>query len=126
MIRSGQNKGFYKTDKKEEIEAYKKECLNKGRSVFAPVKKSNRILSSNAEQFSIENNLRVIRENLELKQSQVVEFMNNFDEHFDAPMLSKMENGFCMPTPFQLAKLAQFYCCDPGDLINSDLYSFSR
>lgn len=122
LIRSGQRKGFYKTDNKEEIEAFKKECLNKGRSVFAPVKKINRILSENAEQFSIENNLRVFREALELKQKQVVAYMQQYDEHFDAPMLSKMENGFCMPTPFQLAKLAQFYCCDPGDLINSDLY----
>lgn len=122
LIRSGQRKGFYKTDNKEEIEAFKKECLNKGRSVFAPVKKINRILSENAEQFSIENNLRVFREALELKQNQVVAYMQQYDEHFDAPMLSKMENGFCMPTPFQLAKLAQFYCVDPGDLINSDLY----
>lgn len=122
LIRSGQRKGFYKTDNKEEIEAFKKECLNKGRSVFAPVKKINRIMAENAAQFSIENNLRVIREELELKQSQVVEYMQNYDEHFDAPMLSKMENGFCMPTPFQLVKLAQYYCCDPADLINSDLY----
>lgn len=122
LIRSSKNKGFYKTDDKEAIEAYKKECLNKGRSVFAPVKKINRILSENTDQFSIENNLRVMREGLNLKQSQVCEYMQQYDAAFDVPMLSKMENGFCMPTPFQLSRLCQFYCCDPTDLINADLY----
>lgn len=122
LIRSGKSKGFYKTDDKAEIEAFKKECLNKGRSVFAPIKKINRILAENADQFSIENNLRVMREGLKLKQKQVCDYMQQYDEAFDAPMLSKMENGFCMPTPFQLALLSKFYCCEPADLINADLY----
>ncbi len=47
LIRSSKTKGFYKTDDKDEIAAYRKECLNKGRSVFAPVKKCNRILKGN-------------------------------------------------------------------------------
>ena len=38
------------------------------------------------------------------------------------PMLSKMENGVCMPTPYQLSKLSQLYDCEPTDLINADLY----
>lgn len=122
LIRSSKNKGFYKTDNIEEIKAYKKECLNKGLSVLAPIKKINRIFAQNTEQYSIENNLRVIREELKLKQLQVVEYMQQFDTGFDVPMLSKMENGVCMPTPFQLSKLSQFYCCEPADLINADLY----
>ena len=122
LIRSSRNKGFYKTDNKEEIERYKKECLNKGLSVLAPIKKINRIFAENTEQFSIENNLRVKREELKLKQTQVVSFMQGFDNGFDVPMLSKMENGFCMPTPYQLSKLSQLYDCEPTDLINADLY----
>lgn len=122
LIRSSRNKGFYKTDDKEVIEQYKKECLHKGLSVLAPIKKINRIFAENTEQFSIENNLRVIREELKLKQTQVCEHMQQFDTGFDVPMLSKMENGFCMPTPYQLSKLSQLYCCEPTDLINADLY----
>lgn len=122
LIRSGKGKGFYKTHDKDEIEAYKKECLHKGRSVFAPIKKINRVLSANTEQFSMANNLRVIREQLGIKQMKVCNYMERFDKNFDIPLLSKMENGICMPTPFQLAQLARFYCCEPNDLINADLY----
>lgn len=122
LIRSGKSKGFYKTDDKAEIEAFKRECLNKGRSVFAPVKKINRILTANANQYTITNNLRVIREERQLKQSTVCNFMQAFDEAFDVSMLSKMENGRCLPTPFQLAKLSEIYGCPPSDLVNADLY----
>ncbi len=123
LIRSGKCKGFYKTDDKDEIKAYKQECLNKGRSVFAPVRKINRILHANDTQFSLENNLRVIREERQLTQSTVVEYMRAFDEHFDTPMLSKMENGFCLPTPYQLARLSELYGCDPSSLIAVDLFA---
>jgi len=51
LIRSSKGKGFYKTDDEHEIEIYKRECLNKGRSVFAPVKKINRVLRDNAKGF---------------------------------------------------------------------------
>lgn len=122
LIRSGRNKGFYKTDDESEIKAYKQECLNKGRSVFAPVKKINRILNANTDQFSLKNNLRVIREDRHLKQSTVCEFMKVFDEHFNEPMLSKMENGVCLPTPFQLGKLSEIYGCQPTDLIETEFY----
>lgn len=122
LIRSGKSKGFYKTDDKNEIEAFKRECLNKGRSVFAPVKKINRILSANNNQYSMTNNLRVIREDRQLKQSTVCEFMRAFDDAFDVPMLSKMENGVCLPTPFQLVKLSEIYGCNPTDLVNADMY----
>mgnify|MGYP003292664100 CR=1 FL=1 len=46
LIRSSkQGGGFYKTNDIAELEQYKKECLNKGKSNFAPVKKINRILN---------------------------------------------------------------------------------
>lgn len=122
LIRSGKNKGFYKTDDQKEIEAYKRECLNKGKSIFAPVKKINRILSENNSQFSLVNNMRVIREERGLLQSQVVDFIRNYDESFDVPMLSKMENNFCLPTHYQRALLSQLYECEPTDLVNSELY----
>lgn len=122
LIRSGKCKGFYKTDDRAALEEFKRECLNKGRSVFAPVKKINRILSANDNQYSITNNLRVIREDRRLKQSTVCYFMKAFDDSFDVSILSKMENGRCLPTPFQLSKLCEFYGCEPSELINSDIF----
>lgn len=122
LIRSGKQKGFYRTDDKEEIELYKKECLNKGRSIFAPIKKINRILSANVNQVTFTNNLRLVRESLNLNQPTVCAIMKNYDTSFDVPMLSKMENGVCLPTPFQLIKLSEIYQCDPSQLVKTDLF----
>ena len=122
LIRSGSCKGFYKTDDDNEIRAYKRECLNKGRSVFAPVKKINRVLSENTMQYSLLNNLRVVRESKGIKQKDVCKRMRAFDRDFDKSLLSKMENGVCLPTYYQLSKLAQIYACTPSELI--DGYSY--
>lgn len=123
LIRSSAGKGFYKTDNADEIQAYKRECLNKGRSVFAPVKKINRVLNANAEQFSTTNNLRVIRESRGLKQADVCKRMKKYDRAFDKSLLSKMENGVCLPTAAQLLELARIYACEPFDLIPGELYT---
>lgn len=122
LIRSAKNKGFFKTTDKDEIEAYKKECLQKGRSVFAPIKKINRVMSNNAEQFNFENNLRTYREMTGLPQKAVCEYMQKFDEAVDPPLLSKFENGACLPTPFQLSKLAALYGVQAQELINGDFF----
>lgn len=44
LIRSSHGKGFYKTDNVIEIEKYKKECTNRARHTFAPLKKIRRVL----------------------------------------------------------------------------------
>lgn len=120
LIRSSKNGGgFYKTDDRDEMRAYRKECLNKGRSNFAPVKKINRILNSDAEalQGNIFNNLKAVRLAQGLKQTDVACKIYESDPHIDAAMLSKFENGVCIPTPYQLAKLAQIYGVQPRELI---------
>lgn len=122
LIRSGGCKGFYKTDDENEIQAYKRECLNKGRSVFAPIKKINRVLSADAGQLSLINNLRVIRESKGLKQNRVCAAMKQYDRAFDKSLLSKMENGVCLPTYYQLSKLAEIYAVEPTELLTADLY----
>lgn len=124
LIRSGKTKGFYKTDDKAEIAAYRKECLNKGRSVFAPVRKCNRILRTDTKQFEMFNNLRVVREGLGMRQVAVCRQMREIDKGFDVPLLSKMENGVCLPTFTQLAKLAEIYGVEPSELVRADLHAF--
>lgn len=121
LIRSASDKGFYRTDNHETIKAYRQECLNKGRSVFAPVKKINRVLNANTEQFQIENNLRVIRESRGLKQADVCRLIRQYDKAVDKAMLSKFENSVCLPTPFQLSKLAEIYGCEPSEIVNMDI-----
>ena len=119
LIRSARCRGFYRTDNRAEIEAYKRECLAKGRSVFAPVKKINRVLNENDEQFSLINNLRVIREKCGLTQNEVCEKVN--DIGLDKFLLSKMENNICLPTDYQLRRLAQIYGCTAHELIDRSI-----
>lgn len=119
LIRSGGNKGFYKTDDPQEIIKYKRECINKGRALFAPVKKINRVLNSSAGgQLNLINNLRFCRESLKLKQREVCEQVSKTIPFFDTTLLSRMENSLCLPTPQQLDILAKIYGCDASDLIN--------
>lgn len=122
LIRSGSAKGFYRTDDINEITKYKTECLHKGRSVFAPIKKINRVLNSNTMQYNIENNIRLYREARGLTQKQVCNEMKKHDKYFDKSLLSKMENGVCLPTCYQLSKLAVIFDCEPSEIVNADLY----
>lgn len=49
LIRSARTKGFYRSDDIDEIQIYRRECLSKGKSIFAPVKKCNRILNDHGQ-----------------------------------------------------------------------------
>ena len=44
LIRSSHGKGFYKTDNVAEIESYKRECTNRARHTFIPLRKIRRVL----------------------------------------------------------------------------------
>lgn len=54
LIRSSNWAGFYKTDDRAEIEAYRREVLNRARHTFAPFKKIDRILGNSENQLIIE------------------------------------------------------------------------
>lgn len=118
LIRSSSCKGFYKTDNPDEMQAYKRECLNKGRSIFAPVRKINRVLNANVEQYSFENSLRVVREGAGLTQCQVCSKMQKYINGFDKSLLSKIENSVILPTPQQIILLSQIYGVEPLNLVN--------
>ena len=117
LIRSSSCKGFYKTDNEDEIAAYRQECLNRGRNVFAPIRKIDRVLADTDYQMNFENNLKTVRIMAGMKQQEVCGFMAKYDKAFDVSMLSKMENGVCLPTPFQLSKLAQIYGVKASELV---------
>lgn len=45
IIRSSRGNGFYKTDNLAEIEKYKRECTNRAKHTFAPLRKIRRVLN---------------------------------------------------------------------------------
>ena len=122
LIRSSHGAGFYKTDDREDIAAYRAECLSRGRRTFAPLRKIDRVLDPDSGQLSMTNNLKAVRLASGKTQTEVCGQMAIIDPAFDPIMLSKMENGRCFPTPLQLAHLAAIYGCTTRELVNYDLY----
>lgn len=45
LIRSSKSKGFYKTDNLQEIESYRRECCNRAKRTFAPLRKIRRVMN---------------------------------------------------------------------------------
>ena len=111
LIRSGTVNGFYKTDDKVIIERYRKEVLAKGRSLFAPVKKCNRILRD-TPQLEVWNNLKAVRLAKNMKQTDVCKEIPGID----VGLLSRYENGLCIPTPSQVKDLSKVYGVPPSEL----------
>ena len=126
LIRSSNGAGFYRTNNQCEIMEYRAECLNRGRNTLAPLKKIDRVTKPEDGQLSIDNNLRAVRTSLGYSAAWVCSQMQVFDAAFDMPMLSRMERGRCLPTPYQLAHLAGIYGCTPRDLLNMDLYQIAN
>lgn len=119
LIRSSSGKGFYKTDDIETIKAYKKECTNKAKSNFAPLKKINRVLAGAEDmQLTFNNNMKPARLAKGLTQAEVILQAQKYDSALDVSMLSRYENGVAIPTPYQLLLLARIYGCKPLDLID--------
>ena len=123
LIRSSKSGGgFYRTDDIAEIQAYRAECLNRGRNTLAPLRKIDRVLAAESAQLSMTNNLRAVRVSMGLTAADVCRIMQTFDPSFDPPTLSKMENDRCLPTLYQLAHLAAVYHCTPHDLLDMGMY----
>ncbi len=115
LIRSSKSKGFYRTDDKLDIDRYRKECLAKGKSLFAPVAKCNRLLNTST-QIEVWNNLKVARLSKDMKQSDVCRVIREKIPFFNEPLLSKLENGVCIPTPEQVTALAGVYGLPPYEV----------
>lgn len=125
LIRSSKNKGFYRSDDEAEIKAYRRECLAKGRSVFAPVKKCNRILNANGQQMDIINNLLQFRTAAGLKQTEVCDYLAERGIQIDCSALSRFENNRALPLPALTDELARLYGCHSTDLIAYDFLAQS-
>lgn len=120
LIRSSAGRGFYLTDDPATIAAYKRECRSRAVKTFAPLKKINRVLSDvlpDEINYSFTNNLKLIRKERDMRQEDVCDLMRAVDPSFDKSKLSRLENGYALPTPAQLHALARIYGCEPSELV---------
>lgn len=65
--------------------------------------------------------LKIARLRANLSQAQVVAAMHEADRSFDAPMLSKLEKGYCLPNKKTAAKLAVIYGVTPDYFLTGNL-----
>lgn len=120
LIRSSRHCGFYRTDDPDDIAAYKRECQSRARKTFAQLRKINRVLHSTAPDqlnYNFFNNLQLMRKQRGMTQTEVCAFVREIDSTFDCSTLSKLENGYVLPTPAQLRTLADILNCEPFELV---------
>lgn len=120
LIRSSAGKGFYLSDDPAEIAAYRRECRSRAIKTFAPLRKIDRVLADVLPEeinYSFTNNLRLIRKARNMTQDRVCEVMRATDPSFDKSKLSRLENGYALPTPAQLHAMALIYGCEPHELV---------
>ena len=125
LIRSSRGGGFYRTDDPDDIAAYKRECYGRAMRVLTPLKKINRVLrieTASSLNYSFTNNIRLIRLERNLTQQQVCAYMQELGRSIDESTLSKIENGYVLPTPAHLSALAIILGCEPFELMDMHEY----
>lgn len=125
LIRSSKGGGFYLTDDPDVIAGYKRECYGRAMSVLKPLRKINRVLrTENAASlnYSFTNNIRLMRLERGYTQQQVCVYMHELGRGIDESTLSKMENGYILPTPAHLSAMAVIFNCEPFELVDMQEY----
>ena len=105
VIRSNKG-GFYKTANKLRIAEYRREVFNRGRNVFACLKKIDRVLREDSKQFSIGNNIRVYRTEKEMTMQELCRLLG---DGITPSIVAKMEDGTISPSPSLSQKIADIF-----------------
>ena len=124
IVSTSKHSGYYRTNDRHEIKQFKLEMSNRAKHTFRPLRKATRILGVNEDQVSFNNNLKIARLNAGLKSVDVVELLKQLDHRFDKSLLSKIENGVCMPTQDQLSVLSTTYGKPIHELIGTSFMNY--
>ena len=66
------------------------------------------------------NNLKAAREALGLKQAELAALVSTVDSRIDVGMISRFENGVCLPTPLVAKALARHLQASVSDLFTEE------
>lgn len=123
IVSTSKRAGYYRSADRQDIKKFKKEMTNRAKHTFRPIQKANRILGVDEEQYSFTNNLKMMRIESRLWVTTVVEELKKVDPRFDRSMLSRIENGLCMPTPLQLQAFSRLYHRSIEEMVGVTLIS---
>jgi len=109
IVSTSHQSGYYRSNERDDIILFKEEVSKRAKHTFIPLRKVNRILGVHEEQASFTNNLKMARMEAKLKGDDVIPYFKKIDPRFDKSLLSKIENGLCMPNPNQLVIMSKLY-----------------
>ena len=73
-----------------------------------------------------EVHLKAAREAAGIKQKETLSILKQVEPRVDKPMVSKYENGVCIPTPSQLSALCALYGCPLSELYGAGILEYFR
>lgn len=117
-----QNPGYYKTDDATERRAYMAETKRRAINTFKPLKKAQRIENGNSEQYSLCNNLKQYRKDKGITGEMMCDALTAAGVPMVTPMLSRIENGYVLPSPRCAELMAEIIGCDVAELFG---YSYA-
>lgn len=117
IVSTAHQAGYFRSDNRDDITAFKAEVTRRGKHTFRPLSKANRILGVHNNQSSITNQLKMARHEANITADDVVSELKKLDQRFDASLLSKIENGLCLPTIEQLEAISKMYNRSMDELI---------
>lgn len=113
---SPENPGYYKTDDAAERRAFMAETKSRAINTFKPLKKAQRIENGNSDQYSLCNNLKQYRKDKGLSNEMFCEALTAAGVPMSTPMLSRIENGHVLPSPYCAGLMAEIIGCDVAEL----------
>ena len=123
IVSTSKSAGYYRSDNRDDIRSFKEEMSNRAKHTFRPIRKASRILGVDEQQYSFTNNLKMCRLEARLWGDTVVLELRKLDPRFDKSILSRIENGLCMPTPIQLQVLSRLYHKSIEELVGVTIIS---
>lgn len=113
------NRGYYKTDNAMERRAFVNETRSRAINTFKPLKKAQRIeKGEQAQQYTFGNNLKTRRIAAGISNVEMVGALSAAGMYIDAPLLSRIENGYVLPTPAMAEEMASMLNCEVQDIFD--------
>ena len=117
IFSSSDRAGYYRSNDPHERRAFISETKSRAINTFKPLRKANRIeRDSDTRQMSLTNNLKQMRTAAGIKGADMVRKLEAEGFYMDVALLSRIENGFVLPTPAMADQMAKIIGCEAEEI----------
>ena len=110
------SRGYFRTDDPSERRAFMAETKGRAINTFKPLKKAQRIENGDSNQYSLCCNLKQRRLDKGITNAMFVDALAAAGINIDKAMLSRIENGYVLPTPAAARMMAEIIDCEIEEL----------